>query len=86
MGATVCCEYADQGQKDAHENRQECDGIRVSGRAQMLDGVLATENGRDGFRISGRDNQVVGGANSNGHRDTARNGRNQVGVVTEVRP
>jgi hypothetical protein len=62
------------------------DGIRVSGRAQRLDGVLATENGRDGFRISGRDNQVTGGANSNGRRDTAGNGRNQVGVVTEVRP
>jgi hypothetical protein len=62
------------------------DGIRVSGRAQTLDGVLAAENARDGFRLSGKDNRVTGGAQANGRSNTVSNGRNQVGVVTEVRP
>jgi hypothetical protein len=62
------------------------DGLRVRGRSQSLEGVMASENRRDGLRLSGRDNSAVGGSYSNGRLDARGNGRNQVDIVTEVRP
>jgi hypothetical protein len=62
------------------------DGLRLRGRAQSLDGVIASENRRDGLRVSGRDNRAVGGSYANGRLDARTNGRNQIGIDSEVRP
>ena len=61
----------------------EQDGVRVAGRAAVLTGVVADDNGRRGIATRGRDHVLDGvAARGNGHQDLRVSGNGNF-VATE---
>ncbi len=59
------------------------DGVRISGRASVLSGIVADENGRSGIVARGRDHALDGvAARDNGHNDLRVSGNGNF-VATE---